>query len=463
MPTSTSKPAPVAPVLKNPYAYDARDVEQPPQTFRGSLKRIGPGMILSASIVGSGELIATTTLGAEVGYIALWVILISCIIKPSVQSELGRYTIATGETGLQGFNHVPGPRLLGVNWIVWMWSFMVLMTMFQIGAMFGGVAQVLSQLVPSVDVRMWVPGLAAITLALLLSGGYERVEKLATIKVGLFTMLTFMCAVLLMWQPENFSWAQLADGLKFKLPPEGLTTAVAVFGITGVGAAELFMYPYWCVEKGYARFTGPRDGTPQWRHRAIGWTGVMNLDILASMVIYMVATVAFYLLGAGVLHSRGLVPAAKDMIPVLSNMYTQTLGSWSVWLFYLGAIATLYGTIFAATAANARVYADMARLLGFFSGEDYAARCRWRNGFIWVLVAIPVALFYWSQSPVWMVKLGGLAQACMLPIIAIGALYLRFKRLPGEVAPSLGVTVAFCAASLLIIAAMVYSAILATR
>lgn len=57
------------------------------------VRRIGPGMVLAASIVGSGELIATTTLGAQVGFVALWIILVSCAIKPVVQSELGRYTI----------------------------------------------------------------------------------------------------------------------------------------------------------------------------------------------------------------------------------------------------------------------------------------------------------------------------------------------------------------------------------
>ena len=44
-----------------------------------------------------------------------------------------------------------------------------------------------------------------------------------------------------------------------------------------------------------------------------------------------------------------------DMIPMLSNIYTQTLGSWALWLFYVGAIATLYGTIFATTAAQTRM------------------------------------------------------------------------------------------------------------
>ncbi len=97
--------------LKDLYAYDPAEVTEPPRGLRQILRRIGPGMILAASIVGSGELIATTTLGAEVGYIALWVILLSCFLKPAIQAELGRYSIATGETGLAGVNHFPGPRI----------------------------------------------------------------------------------------------------------------------------------------------------------------------------------------------------------------------------------------------------------------------------------------------------------------------------------------------------------------
>ena len=43
---------------------------------------------------------------------ALWVVLVSCVIKPVIQGELGRYTIATGTTGLEALNELPGPRLL---------------------------------------------------------------------------------------------------------------------------------------------------------------------------------------------------------------------------------------------------------------------------------------------------------------------------------------------------------------
>ena len=98
-------------VIKDPYAYHTEDVIEPPTRFGAILRRIGPGMILAASIVGSGELIATTTLGAEVGYLALWIIVISCFLKPAIQSEMGRFTIATGKTGLASFDLIPGPRL----------------------------------------------------------------------------------------------------------------------------------------------------------------------------------------------------------------------------------------------------------------------------------------------------------------------------------------------------------------
>jgi len=423
----------------DPYQLRPEEVEEPPTTLLASLKRIGPGIILAASIVGSGELIATTTLGAQVGYTALWVIVLSCFIKPVVQAEMGRYIIASGETGLASFNRVPGPRFK-INWIVVAWAVMTLMTLLQIGAMFGGVSQVMNLLIPAVPVWSWVLIFWGITLALLLGGAYERVERLAMIKVGLFTMLTFLAAVLLIRQPQNFSWAQIVDGFKFKLPGEGISTAVAVFGITGVGASELMMYPYWCVEKGYARFAGKRDDSPEWNARARGWIRVMHTDIFVSMIIYTIATVAFYMLGAGILHSMGKVPSAKDMIPTLSNIYTQTLGQWSLWIFYAGAIVTLYGTIFAATAANSRVFADMFRLMGAFKADDYSARKRYRNTFIVLITAIPVGLFLFFDSPVKMVVAGGLAQAMMLPIIGVSTLYLRHRHLPKEIAPSPWVT-----------------------
>jgi manganese transport protein len=455
-----SSPSPAAP--KDPYQFHTEDVAEPPKTLGAILRRIGPGMILAASIVGSGELIATTTLGAEVGYVALWVILLSCFIKPAIQAEIGRYTIASGETGLEAYNRVPGPRFK-VNWVVWAWAAMVMLSLLQVGAMYGGVAQVANLIFPAIPINFWVVVFMGVTLAVLLGGGYARVEFGAVLLVGLFTLLTFLCAMVLVGRPEYFSMASFKEGLTFQLPAGGLASAVAVFGITGVGASELFMYPYWCVEKGYARFAGRRDGSADWQRRARGWVKVMHVDIYASMVVYTISTVGFYFLGAGVLHSQGLVPDALNMIQILSNMFTQTLGEWALWLFYFGAVAVLYSTIFAATAAHSRLFADLASMIGMYRRDDYASRVRYQRNLVVLLTLIPVSFYYLFQSPVLMVKAGGVAQSAMLPVIAVGALFLRHRRLPSEVAPSRGVTVLFWIASAAIILLMAYYAVLIAR
>jgi len=317
---------------------------------------------------------------------------------------------------------------------------MVFFTLFQVSAMYIGVSQVM-KIFTGVEVVWWVLGFGVLTLVLLLGGAYSRIEKIAMIKVGLFTLITLLAAVVLTRMPQYFSWGDVIHGFTFELPAAGLAIALATFGITGVGATELYMYTYWCVEKGYARYTGPHEDSEAWRRRARGWVRVMNVDVISSMIIYTVATIAFYLLGAGILHGMGQVPGTTDMIVVLSNIYTETLGGWAKWLFYVGAIVILYGTVFAATAGHSRMLADFLRLQGVFEHDDYQSRTRWRDIFIWVLTIIPLAMFFvFGEQPVAMVTWGGLSQAWTLPIISIGTVYLVRRYVPKEMSAPVWMT-----------------------
>jgi Mn2+/Fe2+ NRAMP family transporter len=56
---------------QDPYELRREDIEEAPTAFVEIFRRIGPGLILASSIVGSGELIATTVLGADNGYLLL--------------------------------------------------------------------------------------------------------------------------------------------------------------------------------------------------------------------------------------------------------------------------------------------------------------------------------------------------------------------------------------------------------
>ncbi|MDA2927201.1 Nramp family divalent metal transporter [Acidobacteria bacterium AH-259-O06] len=422
-------------------SQDTRDLNgderPPPRDFLRTLKYLGPGLIVSASIVGSGELIAATTLGARVGLAALWLIILSCVIKVVIQEELGRYSISSGETTFRALDKIPGPRW-GTSWVIWCYMLMFVGVAIQQGGILGGVGQVFNLALPQLSVQTWTMIMAALLAVLLLWGGhYSRIEKTCIFMVVSFTFITIACVVLLYWTPYRISLQDMVEGFRFHLPTGGLAVAFAVFGITGVGATELIFYPYWCLEKGYARFVGPKAGSPDWLDRAHGWIRVMKIDTIVAMLVYTLATVAFYILGARVLYGMGKVPAGYEMVHTLSNMYTEILGPWASYLFLLGGFFVLYSTMFSATASNSRVFLDLLELLSLVKVRDEGQRWRWRCVIVVSLLLIYTVLHSLVGEPVLMIILGGIAQACMLPVIAFSTIYLRYKQLDPAIRPGL--------------------------
>ena len=112
----------------DPYIRSKQHFQNPPKGIKETLKQVGPGMILAGGVVGSGELIVTTKLGAVAGFTLLWFVLLSCIIKVVVQTELARYTICSGKTYLQIFNEMPGPAGLRPKWMTLSWLTTVLVS-----------------------------------------------------------------------------------------------------------------------------------------------------------------------------------------------------------------------------------------------------------------------------------------------------------------------------------------------
>ena len=109
----------------DPYVRSADSLE-PPRGPWATLRQLGPGMILVGGIVGSGELIMTTKLGAVAGFGLLWFVLLSCFIKVVVQAELARHTISSGKTFLAVFNDLPGPSIERPRWLTLRWMAFVL-------------------------------------------------------------------------------------------------------------------------------------------------------------------------------------------------------------------------------------------------------------------------------------------------------------------------------------------------
>jgi Mn2+/Fe2+ NRAMP family transporter len=403
-------------------------VLSPPTTFAGRLRHLGPAFIITATIVGSGELIVTPKLGAAVGFSLLWFIVIGCALKVFVQIELARTAIASGQSTLAALDALPGPRWR-VSWVLWLWLLMYAALVCQVGGIIGGIAAVFAEGGLGGSARAWAFPVGLSCAALLASGRYGPVEKGCTIMVAGFVVSSVISVVALQWTAYHVTLSQIASGWQFRMPP-GFGVAFAAFGVIGVGASELMYYPYWCLEKGYARHVGPVDGSAGWIERARGWMRVMRTDAMMSLILYTSITIAFYLLGAAILHARGLDVTNIDLVHVLSQMYRQTFGEWATVVFLAGAFFVLYSTLFGATAANALLLADALVVFRLARYADERARRRViRDASIGLSLASTLMFLVWSQ-PVTLVLIGATAQALMLPFLGYAA--VRFQRSRGQ-------------------------------
>jgi Mn2+/Fe2+ NRAMP family transporter len=420
------------PTFMDPYHVTGADIKDPPKGWLASLKYLGPGMILSASIVGSGELIATTTLGAQAGFAILWMVIFSCAVKVAVQMELARWTIATGTPALSGYNKVP-PKIGPVGWVNVLFVLLILSKVLQVGGIVGGTAVALSIMLPiggdplsALSIGIWHGIVIVGSIALLYSNRYGLIERGAFFLVTIFSAITILIAFGLPFTPFGYGLGDVLGGLSFTIPAGALGAAIAMFGITGVGSDEITMYNYWCLEKGYARWTGPKDGSDGWVKRAKGWIDVMYKDAILSLVIYTFSTLAFFIMGAAVLHPQGLVPGgANEMITTLARMYTDTLGPWAMWVFLLGAVAVLASTLWAAVPSHARMYTDFLATVGVFNWTNWRTRMAWIRGFTVALPIIWGASSLFFQSPVLMVQIGGVMTGVFLVGVLAATWYLR--------------------------------------
>lgn len=539
---------------------------EPPRDFIGICKNLGPGLIIAGSIVGSGELIATTTTGGQAGISLLWLIIIGCVIKVFCQIELGRYAITHGETTLAALNRVPGPRLR-VNWIVWYWLIMMVVGLGQVGGIVGGVGQSLALAIPingdyaeaiqvpsenelksyiawsrdkekggeainklgeeervrveasltivkgrlddlnknfdgkgdvvhkrvgelidaenehhelkeagkdagdaekrvesvkksvteltepkTNDDKIWAAIVTVLTIAMIYQGKYGLIQNFSTVLVVTFTFITLGNVISLQLNPKfAIPTDVMFSGLIPTLPelstaPPGLigwvvanpiATALATFGIIGVGASELVAYPYWCLEKGYGRFTGPRTDDPGWANRARGWMRVMLYDASASMVIYTVATIAFFVMGVAVMHRQGLNPSGMRMVSTLMEQYVPVFGAHAKWLFLFGAVAVLYSTFLVANAGFTRMYTDALKVYGLLDPANEKGHQRSISFFAVLLPTICLLIFASGANPVKLVLLGGTMQAIMLPMLGFATLYFRYKMMDERLKPSI--------------------------
>src|SRR5699024_4326414 len=307
------------------------------------------------------------------------------------------------------------------------------------GGIIGGAVAALSIMVPVFGEPLSTPSLVfwtvvslAVVIALLVTNKYSIVEKFSVGAVIIFTVSTVGLALSLPFTDFAYTSADVIGGLSFAMPAGTIGFAVAMFGITGVGVDEMTTYTYWCMEKGYARYTGPNDGSAERARRAHGWISVMRTDVLVSWIVSTVCTMSFYVIGAAILHPQNLIPEGNDMITTLSSMYSSTMGEAGHWIFLIGAFAVLFSTFIASTASVPRLWTNTVSVLGIFDWENTTTRSRIITVLTVVFPIIWALSYLIIQSPVIMVQIGGVASGVFLVAVVIAVWHLRSREVPAE-------------------------------
>ncbi|MFZ5946215.1 MAG: Nramp family divalent metal transporter [Bacillota bacterium] len=402
------------------------DIKEPPRNWKQMIKFFGPSFVIMGATVGSGELISTTILGAKLGFVMLWMLIIGVILKATLQELMARYTIYTGNGLMDILDEVPG-KVGKASWAVWWAGFLLLSLLVNMAGIVGVMGLAVKGLVGFGNPNIWGLAISIIGVVLLLRGIYDDLEKTTVVLVGVFSLITvFIAFFLIQSTPYSYSVADLASGLTFSFPPEGWFVALAVFGATGITANEILTYTYWVKGKGYASWAGPRD-SEGFVERANGWVKVMRADIIAGSVLVILVTVAFYILGAAVLHVMGKVPAGFDVVETISSIYTESVGSWTRTLFMFSAIAILFTTFTVNTAGIARIIGDVLFKSQIIKGDSIAKKIKIRLIFTILGPIIMLMMYFLIPAPTQLILFGQYLLALSLPIAAIVAIILENK------------------------------------
>jgi Mn2+/Fe2+ NRAMP family transporter len=409
-------------------------VHPPPRGFKDKLKWLGPGFLWMVSAAGSGELLFTPRVGAMYGYALLWALLAAVILKWFINREIGRYSVCTGKTIIDGFAELPGPR----NWAIYLILIpQIFVAVTSIAGLTGSAATALILALPG-DIRIWAIATTLSSTALVLFGKFKGVEKAATILAVVLGISSIVAAATVFPNVEK-----LGAGIVPKIPEQvKIEEILPWLGFMLSGAAGLIWYSFWVLEKGY----GVRKnsyGSKKFTKAEIGdiksWLKQMTADTSVAVIGTTIVTIAFLILGAELLKPNGLVPDENQVAETLGKMLEHLWGRVGFWFMVSAVFVGFWDTVLSDQDGFGRMFAGgTKRLLSrVIQSKSWLSEKKLQRAFVIVLVTMaPIILYLVMGNPVELLKIAGAIEACHIPIVVAVVLYLNHKSLPEELRPS---------------------------
>ncbi|MEV0953600.1 Nramp family divalent metal transporter [Promicromonospora sp. NPDC050249] len=372
--------------------------------YDGSLERprwkiIGPGLVVAATGIGAGDLVATMVAGSNYGYALLWAVILGVVVKIALVEGAGRWTLATGRTIFDGW------KGLGL-WAVVYFGIYVVVWGFSYGAAaMSGVGLALNGLFPAVDVRYWAMLSGVAGLLLVWFGKYKPFENVMAVLIGVMFVTVVGSAAM-----TTPNLGEIAAGLVPIIPEGAVLNTLGLAGGVG-GTITLAAYGYWLTEKGW--------NTPRWMR-------VMRLDNAWAYVMSGIFVVSMLIVGAELLYSAGMAVAdGEEGLIDLADVLAQRYGSFMAPLFLVGFFAATFSSVLGVWHGVSLMFADFVATMRNLPGDDRrrgAGGTYYRIYILW-LTFPPMALLFLDR-PILLVVLYGALGSLFMPFLALTLLIL---------------------------------------
>ena len=355
-------------------AREVRDMPEPPRNY---WRLVGPGIVAGGVGLSSGEFVLWPFISSQVGLVLLWGALVGVITQFFLNMEVERYTLATGETAVTGFNRFWkhwGLIFAVLGYFANLWPGWAISSATLASYLFGGSPTVIAV------ISLLVIGFS-LTFAPVI---YVALERLIFVKVAAVLVLVVL-GVLFAIEPE--SWRALPSGFtSIGTIPPGLNVAL-VFGaiaFAGSGGAQNLCQSNWIRDKGFGmgqyvpRLVSPITGSPEAIHAAPAsytfettpsnmerwrsWWRFANIEQVFSFVLVTVVTIGLTsMLAHSTLFGQPNLPNNVSFLRIEAEQLQRSVGSWFGVLFLATGAFSLFGSAMGIIDYTSRLAADILK------------------------------------------------------------------------------------------------------
>jgi Mn2+/Fe2+ NRAMP family transporter len=368
------------------------------------LKLAGPGLVVAAAGIGSGDVVAASVAGANYGVVLLWALLIGAFFKFVLTEGIARWQLATGLTALEGWAAYL-PKWVTVYFALFLLVWTAAVTAALTNATGLGMANLTGGAIP----QAWGAVLHSLVgCALVFLGGYQKFEILVKTLVGVMAFAILACAALTFSDPIGVVRGSLVP----TVPTGGGMYVLSLIGGIG-GSITMLSYNYWMREEG---ISGER-----YLRYVRGDIGIAYVfTAMFGMAIVLIANQAFFLPGVAITDAQA--------VPLMSQTLGNILGPLGAWAYSIGFWAAVFASLLGVWQSVPYLYADFYGIVKKLPPEERlevveVTSTPYRLALLWVsLVPIP---FAFTGRPIAVIVTYTIVGSLFVPFLAATLLYLN--------------------------------------